>query len=68
MGVNVTVNGRTEIARDGVTLWAFLDEKGINPDTVVVELNRDIVPKQQFDLTHLKENDTLEVLRFVGGG
>jgi sulfur carrier protein len=33
-----------------------------------VELNRDIVPRDRWAATLLKEGDRLEVVHFVGGG
>jgi sulfur carrier protein len=35
---------------------------------VVVEINGNIVEKDNFDNTFIKENDKVEVVRFVGGG
>ncbi|MUM76874.1 sulfur carrier protein ThiS [Pseudodesulfovibrio sp. F-1] len=64
----VVVNGtRREIDR-GATLLGLLEGLGINPDTVVVERNQEIVPSVAFAAVVLNEGDHLEVLRFVGGG
>jgi thiamine biosynthesis protein ThiS len=40
----------------------------MKPDRVAVELNRDIVPRDRWAATLLKEGDRLEVVHFVGGG
>lgn len=37
-------------------------------DHLAVELNRNIVPKKQFESTKLSDDDQVEILRFVGGG
>ena len=37
-------------------------------DRVAVELNREIVPRTQWDETQLSEGDRLEIVHFVGGG
>ena len=37
-------------------------------DRVAVELNRDIVPRDQWAETKLPEGDRLEIVHFVGGG
>jgi thiamine biosynthesis protein ThiS len=37
-------------------------------DRVAVELNRNIVPRDQWAHTHLAEGDQLEIVHFVGGG
>jgi sulfur carrier protein len=46
----------------------MLVRKNIKEDTVVIELNYEILPKENFAITLLKDGDNLEVLRFVGGG
>jgi sulfur carrier protein len=42
--------------------------KGLNPDTVIVEYNHDLIKKGEWTDRALKEDDRLEILRFVGGG
>jgi len=37
-------------------------------DRVAVELNREIVPRDRWGDTSLKEGDRLEIVHFVGGG
>jgi sulfur carrier protein len=37
-------------------------------DRVAVELNREIVPRAQWDDTQLHDGDRLEIVHFVGGG
>ena len=64
----ITVNGKKETLAKEMLLSAFLESKGINPDTVVVEYNYEIVKQEKWNDIVLKENDNLEVLRFVGGG
>ena len=66
--MNITVNGKKEKIEKDISLLRFLQQKGIDPDTVVVEYNYEVVKKEEWDGIILKENDNLEVLRFVGGG
>jgi thiamine biosynthesis protein ThiS len=40
----------------------------MKPDRVAVELNRDIVPRDRWQETLLKDGDRLEIVHFVGGG
>ena len=49
-------------------MWELLRLKGLKPERVVVELNGEIVDKPRYGEVTLKENDTLEILGFVGGG
>jgi thiamine biosynthesis protein ThiS len=53
---------------DNTSISAMLRLRKINPDEVVVELNREIVDKASFETRTLQAADIVEVLRFVGGG
>ncbi len=64
----VTVNGKQKELTERISVGEFLVRKQLDFDSVVVEHNRIIVPKEAFETTLLEENDHLEVLRFVGGG
>jgi sulfur carrier protein len=46
----------------------LLQELAIDPRRVAVELNRDIVPKQEYGATVLNDGDRIEIVQFVGGG
>jgi len=62
------VNGKQEVLKDSISIGEYITQKGLNPDTVVVEHNYNIIQKEEWSNVFLKENDVLEVLRFVGGG
>lgn len=66
--MQIIINGSTETIPDGLTIAGFLTEWNLDPDAVVVELNAAIIDKLQYAEIGLKENDRMEVLRFVGGG
>jgi sulfur carrier protein len=50
------------------TLSSLIESLEMKPDRVAVELNRDIVPRDRWQQTHLKDGDRLEIVHFVGGG
>jgi len=66
--LKITVNGKEEVVRKGVTIAELIALKKIDPDTVIVEYNHDFIKKKAWGGIVLKENDSLEILRFVGGG
>ena len=66
--MDVLVNGKTASCPEGATLHDLLGQFDLKPETVVVERNRELVPREQFAKTRLEAGDTLEVLQFVGGG
>ena len=62
------VNGEKFEFREGMTVSELVAEMGFSEAMVAVELNIDILPRDSFSSTVLKENDCIEVVRFVGGG
>lgn len=50
------------------TISSLLNKLGINEEKVVVELNKEIVIKEEYSKINLQEDDTIEVISFVGGG
>ena len=66
--MHLFVNGEKKSLPDGGTLSQLIGELGMKGDRVAVELNREIVPRTQWDGTRLKEGDQLEIVHFVGGG
>lgn len=66
--VKICLNGTTEAWEQETTLLTLLQSKGVNPDTVVVVLNSEVADRANLAKVVLKENDKVDVLRFVGGG
>jgi len=63
----VTVNGETKDAA-GKNLYEFLCEEGYDVSRVVVECNLEIIPRENLKKITIADEDSIEVLRFVGGG
>jgi thiamine biosynthesis protein ThiS len=68
IGDIMKVNGEKIEFREGMTVSELVVEMGFSEAMVAVELNLDILPRDSFSSTVLKENDCIEVVRFVGGG
>lgn len=51
-----------------LTLAGLLQQLGLKADRVAVELNREIVARDRWPETELRDGDRLEVVHFVGGG
>jgi sulfur carrier protein len=64
----ISVNGEKKEIAEGLTITQLLEELNIRPGRVVIELNRDIVSREAYGSTILKEGDALEIVHFVGGG
>ena len=65
--MKLTINGSPQIS-SAETLGALVETLGMKPDRVSIELNREIVPRDQWPQTPLHDGDRLEIVHFVGGG
>ena len=65
--MNLTINGENQVS-SAETLAALVEGLGMKPDRVAIELNRAIVPRDQWPETPLRDGDRLEIVHFVGGG
>lgn len=54
--------------QDGLLLEQLLLTLDLNPDTVVVECNGEIILRDNYGRLRLSEDAVLELIRFVGGG
>ena len=66
--MKIIVNGKEEILKGTTTIAGLIALKELNPNAVIVEQNYSLVKKENWGDMIIKENDRLEILRFVGGG
>ena len=65
---SLIINGESKFISCNCSILNLLDSYKINKDRVVIELNKQILKKEEFAKTVLKENDKIEIITFVGGG
>jgi thiamine biosynthesis protein ThiS len=65
--MNLIINGEAQFSA-AETLTALVAGLGMKPDRVAIELNREIVPRDEWPQTRLHDGDRLEIVHFVGGG
>ena len=66
--MQITVNGQAARLEDGMNLDHLLAFYRLKKDMVVVELNRVVPPKEAYAGTFLKDGDSVEIVKFLGGG
>jgi sulfur carrier protein len=67
MPKQLLINGEPK-ETDAQTVRDLLVQMGLGEQPVAVEVNRQVVPRKQHELTPLKDGDTLELVTLVGGG
>ena len=68
MDSHIIVNGEKRAFNGAENLDSLLNDLGIDPRKVAVELNLEIVPRSKYPTTPVNDGDKLEVVHFIGGG
>ena len=66
--MKIVANGQPRAVAEHTTVAALLESLGLNPAATVVQRNNEIVDRAAYADIVLAEGDTLELVRFVGGG
>ena len=66
--MHIILNGEHKEFESTITVNELLSSLNLVPDTVVVELNSEILQPESYTATKLADNDQVEIIRFVGGG
>lgn len=66
--MKILVNGEEREALPGVSVSEFVVTLGFDPETVVVELDGQILKQADYAEHRLANGSELELIRFVGGG
>lgn len=68
--MQIKINGENEtLEQDTLTISELLKIKEVKmPEMVSVEYNGDMLDRENFNKTQVKEGDAIEFLYFMGGG
>ena len=67
--MQVFINGKPTNLEKSVTLEELLKKMNINQEhSFAVALNAEVIAKAKLAKTHLKDGDTLEIIRATAGG
>jgi thiamine biosynthesis protein ThiS len=66
--ITLTVNGEKRRLPAETDLVTFLKELEVDVRLVAVAHNGDVIPRNDYASVQLRQGDTLEIVRMVGGG
>ncbi len=66
--ITLTLNGKPRELPAETELPRLLDLLGVDRRMVAVAHNGDVVPRDRYEQVRLRDGDTVEVVRMVGGG
>lgn len=64
----MVINGEVMDLKNGISINEILESLGIDPEKVVVEVDLEIVDRNEFSVKKLSSDSKIEIIRFVGGG
>ena len=62
------MNGTEREVQSGLSVHELVESFDLDPMLIVVELNREILTRDQFKEIRVSEGDAVELVHFVGGG
>lgn len=66
--IQVRLNGKDREIDAGLSVRELVESLELNPELIVVELNREILSRDRFGEIQVSEGDQVELVHFVGGG
>ena len=66
--INIILNGESKSIRTGITVYELVADFGFNSKNIAIEKNLETLPKSIWKKTVLQNGDSLEIVRFIGGG
>lgn len=66
--MQIQLNGKSCQVAEDMSLRDLVVHLGLDPKSVAIERNLDIVPRSLHGETLLEEGDRIELVEFVGGG
>ena len=66
--IHVRLNGKNREIGLGLSVKELIKSLDLNPQLIVVELNREIISKDSLSEIQVLDGDQLELVHFVGGG
>ena len=66
--MDIHVNGQPRDVSEGTTVTGLLEALQLTARKVAVEVNMEILDKQDFDGRLLNKGDRVEIMSFIGGG
>ncbi len=66
--IRITVNGNETSIEQPMTVEDLLDRVDVPPNYLAVEVNEEVVPREDYAATMVSDGDRVEVVTLVGGG
>ena len=68
MDIKIKLNGEERLLDKPLDIASLLVMLELSAENLIVELNRELLHKNKYEQTILKNGDELELIKFAGGG
>ena len=65
--IRITVNGRNVELNESMTVEQMLDRVEVPPNYLAVEVNAEVVPREEYTAHVIQNGDQIELVTLVGG-
>ena len=66
--IKIKINGKIKLINEDTKLSNLIKILKIPIKKVAIELNQEIIDKNNLNKINLKKNDKIEIVHFIGGG
>jgi sulfur carrier protein len=66
--VLIKINGKTSEVSDSLSILDLISARGLRDKAVVIELNGTVIRRESWGDIRLSPDDSLEIIRLMGGG
>lgn len=66
--MQITLNGQKLSITENLSVASLVDQRELNPKQIAIEINCQIVPREEYDRVFLADGDSVELVTLAGGG
>ena len=66
--IEIQLNGKIHQLQKSLNVSQLLNSLMINKKKVAIEINGEVLSKDNYDIYRIKQNDVIEIVTFIGGG
>lgn len=66
--IEVFINGEKQMIREGMSMLEVLKERDVEPQMVAVEVNGELVDRENYETLAIGPGDKIEYLFYMAGG
>ena len=66
--IEIQLNGKSHHLKKSLNVSQLLNSLMINKKKVAIEINGEVLSKDNYDSYSIKQNDVVEIVTFIGGG